>query len=64
MVFYLEYFYFITYAAILGVAALSLRTPLKFDSKILQYKEMLVPKVLYWPVILGFLLAVSVVTFY
>ena len=64
VVFYLEYFYFITYAAILGVAALSLRTPLKFDSKILQYKEMLVPKVLYWPVILGFLLAVSVVTFY
>jgi 4-amino-4-deoxy-L-arabinose transferase-like glycosyltransferase len=63
-IFYLEYFYFITYMMILWVAINSI---LYFKMKHvvwLQHEENLILKLMFWPVVTGFLFVTSVATFY
>jgi hypothetical protein len=57
---YIEYFYFILYVAILAVAANALTFTLS-GSGVSQVRDNLIPKLLFWPVVLGACLAVTLV---
>ncbi len=63
-IFYLEYFYFATYLMILWVAIDSILFFKEKQIRWLRHRENLVLKLLFWPVVTGFLLATSVGTFY
>jgi hypothetical protein len=63
-VFYLEYFYFITYLALLWVSTNSLLLSMGKNLKIIQYKDSLIPKLMYWPLLLGLLNVITFITFY
>ena len=61
---YMGYFYIVMYFALLWVAVnpiLFVRWP---ESKFIQYEHNLLPKVLFWPVTLGALWLVTLLTFY
>lgn len=60
---YLEYFYFVMYTVILLVAVNSLAFALK-SWKVLQLRDNAVPKLLYWPVVLGSFFAITLVFLY
>ena len=51
-VIYIEYFYFILYIAILAVSANALAFTLKTDG-VVQHRDNLIPKLAFWPAILG-----------
>ena len=61
---YLEYFYIVMYFAILWVAVNSILFVRWPESKFIQYDKNLLPKVLFWPVMLGALWVVTLRTFY
>jgi hypothetical protein len=61
---YLENFYFLLYIAIVAVAVDALLFITRRDLGFVQYHENLLPKLLYWPVLLGAVLAVTVYYFY
>jgi hypothetical protein len=61
---YLEYFYFVLYLAILMVSLNAILLTTDTYLRIIEYKENVIPKLLYWPVILGILLIATVVDFY
>lgn len=63
-VFYLEYFYFLIYFAILLISINSVLFSVDAKINLVRYKENLVPKLLFWPILLGVLFAISVFTFY
>jgi hypothetical protein len=60
---YIEYFYFVLYTAILGVAANALLFTLKGHG-ISQYRDNIVPKLLFWPSLLGACFGVTLVFLY
>ena len=60
---YIEYFYFVLYTAILGVAANALLFTLKGHG-ISQYRENLISKLLFWPYLLGACFGVTLVFLY
>ena len=60
---YIEYFYFVLYTAILGVAANALLFTLKGHG-ISQYRDNLIPKLLFWPYLLGACFGVTLVFLY
>jgi hypothetical protein len=60
----LEYMYFIVYLAILATALHTFLFFSKVDLPIIRYKESLIPKLLFWPVVLGLQLAISIVVLY
>lgn len=60
---YIEYFYFVLYTAILGVAANALLFTLKGHG-FSQYRDNLIPKLLFWPYFLGACFAVTLVFLY
>ncbi len=63
--FYLEYFYLLSYFIIIMVVIdFSLYFKTIIQSKFLRYENNIIPKALYWPVMLGLLFAVTVYTFY
>lgn len=62
-IFYLEYFFFITYGLILYVALNSIGWLLQTDSWLYRYKSNIYT-LLYWPILLGLTLLVTVITFY
>jgi hypothetical protein len=62
-IFYLEYFYFLTYGSILFVALDSIGTLLKSDVLLFRTNSR-IPQLLFWPVLLGTLFGVTVATFY
>lgn len=62
--FYLEYFYFVSYAAILGVTVSSILFAMANDLSFLQYRNNLVSKLVYWPGILGALFTITLAVFY
>jgi hypothetical protein len=45
---YLEYFYFVTYALILSVSVNSLLL-IRSNNRLIQYRDNLIPKLLFWP---------------
>jgi hypothetical protein len=60
---YIEYFYFILYVAILGVSANALTFTLG-DRGVSQVRDNLIPKLLFWPAILGACFAVTLIFLY
>ena len=60
---YLEYFYFVAYSAIVAVS-LSLLLFTVFNVRLIEYKNNLIAKLLYWPVITGVLFAITAWIFY
>ncbi len=61
---YLENFYFLLYIAIVAITIDALLFITRKDLRFVQYHENLLPKLFYWPVLLGALLAVTVGYFY
>lgn len=61
---YFEYFYFVIYLFIFLVAMNAIM--LTFDTKfpLMEYKNNLIPKLLYWPIVLSLLLLVTLSVFY
>ncbi|MFA5329577.1 MAG: cache domain-containing protein [Prolixibacteraceae bacterium] len=62
-IFYLEYFYFITYGLILYVAINAIGWLMQRDVWIYRYKSSIYG-LLYWPILLGLTFVVTVTTFY
>jgi Cache domain len=60
---YIEYFYFVLYAAILAVSANSLFFTLK-DRGIVHYRDNLIAKLIFWPGLLGAFFMVTLVFLY
>jgi len=60
---YLEYFYFILYFAILTVSINSILLASNTKYKFICYKDNLIIKLLYWPVILVLLLGITLKNF-
>jgi hypothetical protein len=63
-VFYLEYFFLVTYFALLAVPINAFRRSLQVPFPMLEYRGGLVMKVLYWPVTLGIFFLITVLKFY
>ncbi|MGA1864445.1 MAG: hypothetical protein ACMUHX_05230, partial [bacterium] len=63
-IFYLEYFYFVIYLTILLTSVISIVFAKGKRLLFLHYKENLVSKLLFWPVILGSLFVITLITFY
>jgi hypothetical protein len=60
---YIEYFYFVLYTAILGVAANALLFTLKGHG-ISQFRDNLIPKLMFWPYLLGACFGVTLIFLY
>ncbi len=63
-VFYLEYFYFLIYLTMLWISINSVLFAMGKKITLVQYRDNLISKLLFWPVLLGLLFVISVVTFY
>ncbi len=63
-VLYLEYFNFILYVMILLVALMSFLFTSSLETKILDYRDNLISKVLFWPLIFLFLLLITLYIFW
>lgn len=63
-IFYLEYFFFVVYAALLAVPVNAFRATMRIQIPLLEYRDGLVMKLLYWPVMLGTFFAITVWKFY
>jgi hypothetical protein len=61
---YLEYYYFILYLAILAVSLNSIAFASNTDIPFIDAKDNLYVKVLYWPVLMGVLLLITLLNFY
>lgn len=61
---YLEYFYLVMYLIILCVSVNALLFAGNASIRLVQYEDNLVPKLGYWPVLSGLVLAVTLVVFY
>jgi hypothetical protein len=60
---YLEYLYFMVYASILGVSVNAILFSSQVKIWLVQYRENLLIELLYWPVLTGLLLAISLLVF-
>lgn len=63
-VLYLEYFYLILYAATILVIIDAFLVAFNRKSQFIQYKDNIIPKILYWPSLLGVILAITIRFFY
>jgi len=61
---YLEYFYFVTYVVILLITVNSILFTWNVATPLVQYKNNLIPKLVYWPLILGVLFFCTAFTFW
>ncbi len=61
---YLEYFYFTTYVAILGVSANAILVGAGRGGRLIDYRNNLLPSLVYWPALNGVMLAITVISFY
>jgi len=62
-IFYLEYFYFITYGVILAVCVNSILFTRDSQLTFIHYKDNLLPKLFYWPAVLGTMFVVTLLAF-
>ncbi len=62
-IFYLEYFYFITYGVILLVCVNSILFTRDKPMLGIHYRDNLLPKLLYWPLVLGAMFLVTLLVF-
>jgi hypothetical protein len=63
-VFYLEYFYLVMYLVLLWISVNSILLILSNKIFFIQYKDNLISKLLYWPVLLVLLFEITVIFFY
>jgi hypothetical protein len=56
---YIEYFYIVMYVAMLVVSGLSIFFSSRIGFHLIQYRDNLISKLLYWPVILGTSLGIT-----
>lgn len=61
---YLEYFFFVMYFAILAVSVNSILLASETEYSIIHYRDNLIVKLLYWPVISGLILGFTLAVFY
>ncbi|MEQ9357435.1 cache domain-containing protein [Coleofasciculus chthonoplastes] len=61
---YIDYFYFALYLLILLVAINARLCSSRLSLPAFEYKDSLIPKLLYWPNLLGFLLLVTLLVFF
>ncbi len=61
---YLEYFYLVMYLAILWVAVYSILLAAHTNFWLIRHEENLLPRVMFWPGLLGVILTFTLVTFY
>ncbi len=61
---YLEYFYFVMYIATLMITINAILFSLDVQLKLVQYQDNLIPKLMFWPLITGSLLILTLVIFY
>ncbi|MFT5375487.1 MAG: hypothetical protein ACI906_002313 [Candidatus Latescibacterota bacterium] len=61
---YLDYFFFIIYLVLLGVSINSILFTRTDSFRLLEYRDNLIPKMAFWPLLLGTLLAVTQWVFY
>lgn len=60
---YLESFYFVLYAAILIVALNSILVAQGIQYSLISYRDNFIPRLLYWPILLGILFVITVLSF-
>jgi hypothetical protein len=60
---YMEYLYVLLYVAIVAVAVNTFLVVNRPDLRLLQYRNNLIPKLLYWPAFIGVLLLVTLLVF-
>lgn len=63
-IFYLEYFFFVIYFAIILVPMDAFRISLDMRSRFFEYREGLLSQAIYWPSILGIFFIITVMKFY
>jgi len=63
-IFYLEYFFFIVYLIIILIIINGFRNLLHVDSDLFEYKNALLSKILFWPIILIIFYIVTALAFY
>jgi hypothetical protein len=63
-VFYLEYFYFLIYVTMLWISINSVLFAMGKNIRLIQYRENLISKLLFWPFLLGLMFAITVFAFY
>jgi hypothetical protein len=61
---YFETFYLVMYAAMIAIVLVALLYVLKMKIPIIQYKQNLIAKLIYWPIILSILLIITFRYFY
>ncbi len=61
---YLEHFFIVMYVVLLVVSINSILFYSKVHTPLLAYKDNLIPKLLYWPVLMGILLLMTLQSFY
>lgn len=61
---YMEYFYFIIYFLLLATAVIAYLFTGKITLKYIEYEDCFIPKLLYWPVIMGLLLIITLINFH
>ena len=61
---YLDYFYFIIYLVLLGVSINSILFTRTDGFHLIEYRDNLIPKMAFWPLLLGLLLVVTQWVFY
>jgi hypothetical protein len=63
-IFYLEYFYFLTYLAILLICMNSVLFSMGANIPLIRHRENLLFKLVFWPFLLGLLLVITLAAFY
>ena len=61
---YFEYFYILIYLVILLISINSILFYSPVNISVVEYRENLIPKLLYWPVVSGIFLIITIATFY
>jgi hypothetical protein len=63
-VFYLEYFFFLIYITMLWISINSVLFAMGKNIRMIQYRENLIAKLMFWPFLLGTMFAITVFAFY
>ena len=61
---YLDYFYFLIYLMLLAVSVNSILFTRTDSIRFIEYRDNLIPKMIYWPVLLGILLVITYAVFF
>lgn len=63
-IFYGEYFYLVAYAVILSICVNAILFTQVKPPRLIDYRDNLLPKILYWPVVMGTLYGITLAVFY